>query len=182
MPPRVPSGRPSRCSGLRQPARRGVGGDAGADRRIADRQAADLRRRRHVGLHQRRRHAQHVGDVVEAVARIVAGEQRRGVDRQIEQIANGVGVFGAVEPMERGRARVRAAAAARSSASSTAAANRSSVARSGRGAPAGGIMPVRSLRTTFSQVCGSRPGCSTSSLIEQRDLLYASRALWQVTQ
>ena len=79
----------------------------GADRRIADRETADLGRGRDVGLHQRRRDAQHVGDVVEAFARVVARKQRRGIDRQIEQIADGVGVFRAIEAMQHRRARVR---------------------------------------------------------------------------
>jgi hypothetical protein len=58
-------------------------------------------------LHQRRRHAQHIGDVVEAVARIVARQHRGRVDGEIEQIANRVGVLGPVETMEDGRARIR---------------------------------------------------------------------------
>ena len=74
-----------------------------------------------------------------------------------------------------------AAAAARSIASSIVAAKRSSVARSGRGAPLGGIMPVRTLRTTFSQVCGSRPGVRDVEHVE-RETAGLQRWLWQVAQ
>ena len=50
--------------------------------------AADLRGRRDVALDQRGRHAQHVGDVVEAGGRIVRRQQRADVDVECEQIAN----------------------------------------------------------------------------------------------
>ena len=40
--------------------------------------------------------------------------------------------------------------------------NSSMAARSGRGAPAGGIIPARSLRTTFSQVSGLADTCAGS--------------------
>ena len=91
---------------LRQPARWQIGGEVGADRRIAHRQAGDLRRRRHVGLHQRRRDAEHAGHVVEALARVVAGQEGRGVHRQRQQIANGVGVLRPVQPVQHRRAGV----------------------------------------------------------------------------
>ena len=74
-----------------------------------------------------------------------------------------------------------AAAAARSIVASTVAASPSSVARSGRGALAGGIMPVRTLRTTFSHTCGSCPACATVSPSSARPPVF-SRVLWQVTQ
>jgi hypothetical protein len=54
-----------------------------------------------------------------------------------------------------------AASAARSMVSAAAVATPSSAARSGRGAPLGGIMPVRTLRTTFSHVSGSRAASVT---------------------
>ena len=60
----------------------------------------DLGGRRDIGLHQGRRYRQNVGDVVEALAGIVTGKQRRGVDGQVEQIADGIGVFGPVEAMQ----------------------------------------------------------------------------------
>ena len=94
--------------GLRQPARRHIRRDARARRRVAHRQPADLGGGRNVGLHERRRHAQHAGHVVEGLARVVAGEQRRGINRQVEQIPYSVRVFRAVEAMQDGRARVGA--------------------------------------------------------------------------
>ena len=68
---------------------------------LADGQAADFGRRRDVALEQRRRHAQHVGDVVEAVARVVGRQQGRGVHVERQQIADRVLVFGAVHAVQR---------------------------------------------------------------------------------
>ncbi len=70
--------------------------------RIADCERADLACRREIALQQQRRHLQHVGDIVESVADVVGRQQLRNVDVEREQIANGVGVFGPVEAMERG--------------------------------------------------------------------------------
>ena len=55
----------------------------------SDREAADLLRGRHVAIQQRRRE---IADrhVVEAVAGFVGRQQRRGVDVEREQIADGV--------------------------------------------------------------------------------------------
>ena len=75
---------------------------------LADREPADLRRRRDVALEQRRRHAEDVGDVVEAAARVVCRKQRRGVDVERQQIANRVGVLDAVHAVERRAPRIRA--------------------------------------------------------------------------
>ena len=55
-----------------------------------------------VPLQQQRRHAQRVGDVVEAVARVVRRQQGRDIDVQSQQIADDVGVLRAVEAMEDG--------------------------------------------------------------------------------
>ena len=49
-------------------------------RPIADGQAADLHRRGDVALNQRRRHAQRLRDVVEALARAIGRQQRAHVD------------------------------------------------------------------------------------------------------
>ena len=70
--------------------------------RAPDRDAADLLRRRHIAIQQRRRQ---IADrhVVEAVARFVGWQQRRGVDVEREQIADGVLVFGAREAADRRR-------------------------------------------------------------------------------
>ncbi len=75
--------------------------------RIADRQRRDLVGRRQIALEQDRRHAERVGDVVEAVRRIVGRQHRRGVDVEREQIANRVGVFHAIQPMNQSAPRIR---------------------------------------------------------------------------
>ena len=76
--------------------------------RVAHREPADLPRRRQVALGQHGRHRQHVGDVVEAEARVVGRQQRPGVDVEGEQVADGVGVLGAVQTVDGGApARVR---------------------------------------------------------------------------
>ena len=75
-------------------------------RAVADRAPADLQGRRHVALHQRRRHRQRLGDVVEAFARVVAGQQRAHVHVHRQQIADRVGVLGAVETLEGRRVEV----------------------------------------------------------------------------
>ncbi len=67
--------------------------------RVADRQRADLARRRQVPLEQHGRNAQRVGDVVEAVCRIVWRKQRGRIDVEREQVADGVGILGAIQPM-----------------------------------------------------------------------------------
>ena len=74
---------------------------------IAHRQAAQVPGRRHVAFQQRRRSAQHVRDIVEAVAFIVGRQQRRGIYIQGEQIVDGVGVLGAIQPVQRGASGVR---------------------------------------------------------------------------
>ena len=137
-PPRVPSGQPFAVLGLRQPARRRVGrAICAVIVGIADGEAADLCGGRDVRLHQRRRHAEHVGDVVEAVARVVARQQRRGVDRQIEQVADGVGVFGAVQAMQRRCARIRARRRPR---------DRARLPRRRQGVERGAVRPRRAAR------------------------------------
>ena len=76
------------------------------------------------------------------------------------------------------------AAAARSSSSSSQPATVSYVAASGRGRPAGGIMPLRSLATTFSQDAawaGTSAASSASSEIGTRPAR-CSLSVWQVRQ
>ena len=83
--------------------------DARRPRGRADGQAAHLLRRGQVALHQRRRQLEHAGNVVEPVAHIVAGQERRDVEIEAQQIAHRVAVLDAVQAMERfGAARVRA--------------------------------------------------------------------------
>ena len=118
---------------------------------VADRDGADPPRRRQVALHQHRRDAEHVADVVEAVARVVDRQQRRDVDVEVEQVADGVGVFGAVQPAEDRAARIGlGGGGAIELADEKRARSASCVAVSGRGMPCGGIEPVPSFRTTFS--------------------------------
>ena len=69
-------------------------------RRQAGREARDVTGHRQVALEVRPRDGQDVGEVVEAaVGRLVAGQERLDVDVQREEIADGVVVLGAVEPM-----------------------------------------------------------------------------------
>ena len=146
------------------------------------RQGADPFAGRQIALQQHRRDAEHVGDVVEARARIVRGQQRRDVDVEGEQVANRVGVLGAIQAVderppgvgmgarrlierrfqrrdERARARPR----------------------SGRGAPGGGIIPARTFRITFSQ-SSALAGTSARSTLSSIRPPVLSRSLWQVTQ
>ena len=58
-------------AGLRQITPDAVGCGSCGNGWIADCNAADLRRSRHISLKQRRRNSQHVGNIVKAVARIV---------------------------------------------------------------------------------------------------------------
>ena len=80
---------------------------AGREPRAADRELADLLRRRDVALEQGRREIAY-RDVVEAVARRVARQQVGNVHIEGEQVADGVVVLRPVEPPEGvGAARVR---------------------------------------------------------------------------
>ena len=92
---------------LRRVLRNGVDVRGGADVGIAHRERADLARRADVLLHQRRVHAKDVSDVVESVRRVVRRQQRGWIHFEVEQIADGVGVLGAVQPMECRTARIR---------------------------------------------------------------------------
>ena len=69
-------------------------------RRAADRQAADLSRRRQVRLHQRRRHHQRSGHVVEPVGRIVRRQKLRRVDLEPEHVADGIRILSPVQPVQ----------------------------------------------------------------------------------
>jgi hypothetical protein len=73
------------------------------------------------------------------------------------------------------------AAAARSSEVSRAAIKFAASAFSGRGLPAGGIAPERSLRITFSQISGFAEGLDMSALSSSRPAVLIVW-LWQVTQ
>ena len=136
---------------LRRRARNLVGDRRRRGVAIANGQAADLARRTEVAVHQRRREALRVGDVVEAVADRVGRQERRHIDVDVQQVADRVLVFGAIEALERTRARIRVERRElvhprlerrRPCAWIT--------AGSGRRAPGGGIMPARSFRIIFS--------------------------------
>ena len=73
------------------------------------------------------------------------------------------------------------AAAARSSSVSSDAIRPSSTGRSGRGAPAGGIVPACSFRTTFSHAAPSAATRCVSTVSSSNPPAF-DRALWQVTQ
>ena len=89
---------------LRPVLTHGIGLAAGAQAPVGGGDGADLSRRREVGLQQRRRRSLRVGHVVETERRLVGGQQRRDVHVETEQVADGVGVLGPVQAMERGPA------------------------------------------------------------------------------
>ena len=73
----------------------GVGLAAGSPARDSNGKPADLLRRVEVPLQQRRRKVAD-RDIVEAVARIVAGQQRTDVDIDRQQVAHRIVIFGAI--------------------------------------------------------------------------------------
>ena len=77
---------------LREVLTHAVGLGRRCPRQVTDRERADLRSRR-VSFLERRRHAEHVGDVVEAVRGIVRRQERRRIDVERQQIADGVRVL-----------------------------------------------------------------------------------------
>ena len=87
---------------LRKIGANAIGGGGRGDVHVAHRLAADIPGSREVALHQRRRHAENVGDVIEAAALVVGRQQRGGVHIQPDEIVDGVGVFGAVQPVHGG--------------------------------------------------------------------------------
>ena len=80
--------------------------DGRLHRDVADRQPADPARRRQVALEQPGRHRQHVGVVVEPERRVVCRQEGGDIGIERQQIADGVGVFGAVQTMNAGASRV----------------------------------------------------------------------------
>ncbi len=86
---------------LRQPRWRRIGHLRGRHRLVADRKAADLHRRGDIALNERRRHGERFRKIVEALTRSVGRQQDVHVDVEREQVADRVGVFGAVQPMQR---------------------------------------------------------------------------------
>ena len=164
---------------------RNLVGDRGRRRRaIANREAADLAGGAQVALHQRRRHRLRVGDVVEAVADGVGRQERVDVDVDVEQIADGARVFGAVGALERTRARIRRRGPrARSIRDSMLPARSTSAVPSGRLAPGGGIMPTRMRRTMRSAVCATSGSANLAASKAANDRPPGlARSLWQVAQ
>ena len=92
---------------LPEPARQVEGLHRRPDGRIAHGELADAARREHVAAEQRRRHRQHLGDVVEALVRLVGRQQLLGVDLQRQQVADGVAVLEAVQAVIGDAARIR---------------------------------------------------------------------------
>ena len=87
--------------GLREIGWRAIHGRHGRCVGIADRKRSDLGRRREVLLEQRRRRSQDVRNVVEPVGLVVGRQELGGVDLEREQVAHGVAVLRAVQPMQR---------------------------------------------------------------------------------
>ena len=159
VPPTVPSGSPSMCLSCDASCRtRYI--EAAGDVPIADREVADPSGGLQIPLEQHRRDAQEIGVVVEAVPRIVGREQRGDVDFQRQQIAHRVPVLGAVQPVQHRPAGIRLRRGGAVELRLEPAAQRAAAAASGRGAPCGGIMPPRSLRTAFSQTSAWSPTCA----------------------
>ena len=108
---REPAPRPERQVLARTPVlgeqrRCPVESGGGAQRRVPDSLPADLRGGQQVALEQPRRDGEDVADVVEAVPRLVGRQQGLGVDLEGQQVADGVGVLGPVQPLHRGAAGV----------------------------------------------------------------------------
>ena len=96
----MPSGKPFDVLVLRKILPDAPGLAARRDLRIAYRERADFQRRVEVMFLKRRRYAQRVGDVVEAKRGIVRRQQGSGVDVQCQQIANRVGILGAIQTVQ----------------------------------------------------------------------------------
>ena len=152
----MPGGRSFVLRRLRGVATNAIRLGLGGDRRIADRERADRRRRRQVALEQRRRHAEHVSVVVEAVGRIVRRQQRRRYRRSSASRSRIAFAYSArFRRCGDGRPGLGCVAAARSSVVSRNEISAACVAASGRGIPAGGIAPACSFRITFSHIAPS---------------------------
>ena len=92
---------------LHQTARRGVGDLRWRQRAVANGATADFHGRRDVTLNQCRRNAQGIGDVVESFVGVVRRQNVCHIHIEVQQIANGICVFRAVQPMDGNRSRIR---------------------------------------------------------------------------
>ena len=150
--------------------------------RAADREAADFLRSRDVAIQKRWRQIPD-GDVVEAVAAFVGRQQRIGVDVERQQISDGVLILGAIETTQGfGAAGVRLRRRRRIERRFQPCQQRAA-GRPGDscGMLGGGMVPVCTLRITFSQTSGLAPGLAMSTLSSIRSAVF-TRSLWQVTQ
>ena len=155
---------------VRVALQRGVALERGADRRVADGDARDLRRCRQVAIEQRRLDAKRVGVGVEPVGLRIGRQHRRGIDLDAEQVAHGVGVLGAIEAMEARRPtgiRARRGGAVQLASPTTWQRRHTSRCRAAA-CSSGGIDRLRSCTTTFSQVSDEFATWSASALSSSR--------------
>ena len=139
---------------LRRGARHFVDHAGWRRRGVANRVAADLGRRTQIPFKHRRRKRLHVGDVVEAV-QMVSGGSSADTSTSMPSSPSIAAAYSARLKRWKGRRPgFGRTAATRSIRVSIDEANAVSVASSGRLAPAGGIMPARSLRIIFSASSG----------------------------
>ena len=110
------------------------------------------------------------GDAASASARLSkpwlepsAGSSVVDVDVECEQIADRVRVFGAVQPVQRRRGQAGHRIGRTIEAGLEFGGEPVEHPAIGRGAPLGGIMPVRIFLTTFSQTSASGPTFATSN-------------------
>ncbi len=133
-----------------------------------------------VALHQRGRKGLNVGDVVEAATDRVGGQERGRVDDP-NKVLDRPCVFGAVQTLERPPPRVRAECGAGVHLRFEAGQSDRGCRASGRLAPAGGIMPTRSLRIIFSATAPLSAARAASKEASVRPPAFP-RSLWQLTQ
>ena len=156
-------------------------------RRHADCEARDLSRRGEIAFEMRGGDREDIRKIIEAaVGGFVAGEQCLHIKRlrvQREEIAHGVAVLRAVEAMDRAdAARHRRRTPCSIDVRFKPRGDRvQRLLRSGRGRPAGGIVPARSRAITFSQISGLACGDAASTASSARPAVLI-RWLWHVTQ
>ncbi len=84
---------------LRTGTLHGVGRGDRTSGSVTHRFGRNLVGRRQVLIHERRRDLQRGRYVVKTVMSLVARQQHGGVDLQVQQIRDGVGIFPAIEPV-----------------------------------------------------------------------------------
>ena len=113
-------------------------------------------------LHQHRRDRQHVADVVEAVAEIVGGKVLLGAEFDAQQIADGVGVFGAIQAAGRDAAGV----------------GLECCGRPFRTRPAGTGSPLQLRRAAACPLAAFRPARILRRMMSHPSRLLVSEAAW----